>query len=428
MTDAIAPTSETWDAETGSFTYDANGNLLTTPAPYALTAASYDPWNRLLSVTKGAVVTTYRATASGHRLAQRTGSGTTEVTLREGATVLGSMTVDAAGTPTAWHFNLLAGTQAVGRQPSAGSRRYYHTDLLGSVRAVVTGTTVVESTDYDPWGVVLAGRTLSSGTKEGFTGQPRDLATGLDDFGARTYLSAFGRWGSVDELAAKHPEWAAYAYVLDDPNTLIDPDGRQESANRNPNGARMVGPVLRPRPGMWAGAAARGLAGVATPVLSVAPGTSTVADATAVAFGRTLDGTDLTAADRALSLVGLLTPLSGSMLRAGDAAQSLARGGADVVRVGQVGEAAVRGVAAIGPKVAIDIAGRARIPDGLTGTVLTEVKNVGSLSYTQQLRDFAAHASANGLRFDLWVRPSTTLSEPLKQAVANGTINLRVIP
>ena len=51
-----------------------------------------------------------------------------------------------------------------------------------------------------------------------------------------------------------------------------------------------------------------------------------------------------------------------------------------------------------------------------------------ALSYTQQLRDFATHASANGLRFDLWVRPSTTLSEPLRQAVANGTINLRVIP
>ena len=172
------------------------------------------------------MVTTYRATASGHRLAQQSGSDATEVTLREGATVLGSMTVDAAGTPTAWHFNLLAGTQAVGRQPSTGSRRYYHTDLLGSVRAVVTGTTVVESTDYDPWGVVLAGRTLSSGTKEGFTGQPRDLATGLDDFGARAYLSAFGRWGGVDPAAGVMPEWSPYAYVLNNPLGDRDADGQ----------------------------------------------------------------------------------------------------------------------------------------------------------------------------------------------------------
>jgi hypothetical protein len=103
-------------------------------------------------------------------------------------------------------------------------------------------------------------------------------------------------------------------------------------------------------------------------------------------------------------------------------------GGTAAVRVGQAGEAAVRSVADIGPKVAIDVAGRTRIPDGLTRTVLSEVKNVSSLSYTQQLRDFAAHASANGLRFDLWVRPTTRLSGPLAQEVANGAINLRYIP
>ena len=36
--------------------------------------------------------------------------------------------------------------RVIGRQPSVGSVRYYHTDLLGSTRAVVQGTTVLEST------------------------------------------------------------------------------------------------------------------------------------------------------------------------------------------------------------------------------------------------------------------------------------------
>jgi RHS repeat-associated protein len=98
------------------------------------------------------------------------------------------------------------------------------------------------------------------------------------------------------------------------------------------------------------------------------------------------------------------------------------------VRVGQAGEAAVRAVFEIGQKVPIQVAGRTRIPDGLTSTVLTEVKNVQSLSNTQQLRDFASYASQNGLRFDLFVRPTTQLSGPLGQAVTNGTINLRTIP
>lgn len=63
--------------------------------------------------------------------------------------------------------------------------------------------------------------------------------------------------------------------------------------------------------------------------------------------------------------------------RAASAAGGAARGGAGVVRVGQAGEAAVRSVADIGPKVAIEVAGRTRIPDGLTSTVLTEVKKRG---------------------------------------------------
>ena len=96
--------------------------------------------------------------------------------------------------------------------------------------------------------------------------------------------------------------------------------------------------------------------------------------------------------------------------------------------MGQAGEAAVRGAVDIGPKVPIAVGGRVRIPDGLTSTVLSEVKNVGSLSYTQQLRDFASYARANGLRFDLWVRPTTQLTGPLSQEVASGAINLRIIP
>jgi pyruvate/2-oxoglutarate dehydrogenase complex dihydrolipoamide acyltransferase (E2) component len=105
-----------------------------------------------------------------------------------------------------------------------------------------------------------------------------------------------------------------------------------------------------------------------------------------------------------------------------------ATGGAAAVRTGQAGEAAVRAAFDIGEKVPIQIAGRTRIPDGLTSTVLSEVKNVQSLSYTQQLRDFAEYASQNDLRFDLYVRSTTQLSGPLAQEVANGAINLRFIP
>jgi len=110
------------------------------------------------------------------------------------------------------------------------------------------------------------------------------------------------------------------------------------------------------------------------------------------------------------------------------AAEEAGRGGTALARsLGQAGEDAV-GIA--GPKVSIEIpgSGQIRIPDALTDTTLTEVKNVGSLSYTQQLRDFTTYSQANGLDFQLYVRPSTQLSGPLQQAITNGQINLNFIP
>jgi hypothetical protein len=91
------------------------------------------------------------------------------------------------------------------------------------------------------------------------------------------------------------------------------------------------------------------------------------------------------------------------------------RRGAAATRMGKSGEQAVRAAVNIGPetKTAIEIFGRTRIPDGLTATAVSEVKNVGSLSYTRQLRDVAQYARVTGRRFDLYVRPGAELSGPL---------------
>jgi len=65
-----------------------------------------------------------------------------------------------------------------------------------------------------------------------------------------------------------------------------------------------------------------------------------------------------------------------------------------------------------------------RIPDALTDTALTEVKNVASLSYTNQLRDFYWYASFTGRSFKLIVRANTILSPRLQMMVDSGVINL----
>lgn len=105
------------------------------------------------------------------------------------------------------------------------------------------------------------------------------------------------------------------------------------------------------------------------------------------------------------------------------------RGGAGPVRVGQAGEDAVRGAYNIGDKTPIGVNGRGRVPDGLTPTTLSEVKNVGSLSYTKQLRDYVDYAARQpGMSVDLYVRRSTTLSGPLADAIAAGKITRKYIP
>lgn len=91
---------------------------------------------------------------------------------------------------------------------------------------------------------------------------------------------------------------------------------------------------------------------------------------------------------------------------------------------------AVRAAYAIGakPTKSIQMNGRARKPDGLTEDTLSEVKNVGKLSFTRQLRDYLAYAMEKGLSFNLYTRPNTKLSNPLRDAIDTGHVKQLDIP
>jgi len=65
--------------------------------------------------------------------------------------------------------------------------------------------------------------------KEDYTGHERDGETGLHYAGARYYMSALGRWTSVDPLAGEFPAWSGYHYVRNDPLALTDPTGMAPS-------------------------------------------------------------------------------------------------------------------------------------------------------------------------------------------------------
>ena len=77
----------------------------------------------------------------------------------------------------------------------------------------------------------MAGRTRAGATKEGFGGKEQDAESGLDYFGARYYMPALGRWAAVDPMTDNSAEWSPYNYVLNNPATHTDPDGRQVIEN-----------------------------------------------------------------------------------------------------------------------------------------------------------------------------------------------------
>jgi len=112
---------------------------------------------------------------------------------------------------------------------------YYHTDALGSVRAVTKQVNgqwqVVARYDYMPFGEETAPQ-VPPPYKRLFTGKERDQETAQDYFGARYYRAGTGRFTTVDpaldaDKAIADPQrWNRYAYTLNNPLKYTDPDGR----------------------------------------------------------------------------------------------------------------------------------------------------------------------------------------------------------
>jgi RHS repeat-associated protein len=122
---------------------------------------------------------------------------------------------------------------------SAQVIEYYHTDLVGNVRAVTDDQrNVIERHDYLPFGeecttgACASNPAVGAGQPRKFTGKERDSETGLDYFGARYYGSKIGRFTTTDPVVDQKavmvdPQlWNRYAYGRNNPLRYVDPDGK----------------------------------------------------------------------------------------------------------------------------------------------------------------------------------------------------------
>ena len=120
------------------------------------------------------------------------------------------------------------------RNPSTGAytSQYNITDHLGNVRSVVSSSgTVLQSTDYYPFGLAFSDSNIAS-NRYLYNGKELEDYTlgtsylGTLDYGARHYDPRIARWTVPDPMAESSYALTAYGYCGNKPILLFDPDGQ----------------------------------------------------------------------------------------------------------------------------------------------------------------------------------------------------------
>ncbi|CAM3937077.1 RHS repeat-associated core domain-containing protein [Kibdelosporangium persicum] len=350
-------------------TYDADGNLLSD----GTTTYTWNARGQLTGTTKAGLTASYRYDAVGVRSARTVGETTTRFLL-DGPNVAAEL--DGTGAVTA---SLLTGdVDQVFARTRDGITDTVLNDALGSPAALGRSDgTFSARQGYDPFGLPSA-EGDRRGSDVSFTGRHED-GNGLLDYRSRYYRPDLRRFISEDSIGLAGGT-NLYSYAANSPATLTDPSGN------NPfvlgcvigGGLHQIANTLAGRKTGWGSSGFIAAGGCVMGALRV-------------------------------------WPLAGQTWN--EAANLLGKAGENWAGVKQKGKVAI-------PSLTGTSKNGRRIPDALTATTLTEIKNVGRLNYTNQLKDFVLYAKQKGLQFDLVVRQNTRLSKPLQEQVDNGSINL----
>lgn len=225
-------TVATYDAQdrllthgSASYAYDANGTLTERTEGGATTRYTYDAFGNLKTVQlPGGLRLDYVIDGANRRIGKRV----------DGAMVQGFLYQDQLRIAA----ELNGRSEVVARfvygekrnvpeyMVKGGMTYRLITDHLGSVRLVVDtqGGQIAQRIDYDEWGRITSDS--NPGFQPfGYAGGQHDQHTGLTRFGARDYDAQVGRWTAKDPIRFAGGDANLYAYVLNNPLTLIDPQG-----------------------------------------------------------------------------------------------------------------------------------------------------------------------------------------------------------
>ncbi len=196
-----------------SYSYDQNGSM-TGGAGRTL---EWDAKNRLASVTKDGLTTSFGYDPNGQRTYRTVGGETTRY--------FGKLVERSASGQLQTY--VYAGAMLLAKK-AAAAKLYYHTDHLGSVQLMTDAAgSVVKSYDYAPFGKSLQASGSAADARR-FGGHDYDSETGLIYMNARYYDPLLGRFVSADTLIpdpSKPQALDRYAYAYNNPISNLDPSG-----------------------------------------------------------------------------------------------------------------------------------------------------------------------------------------------------------
>ena len=338
---------------------------------------------------------------------------------------------DESGSPYAFSYKASATATPV--------MYYYVTNLQGDVVNILDASgNIKASYTYNAWGEILSATgDMADINPLRYRGYYFDSDTGLYYLKARYYDPQLCRFINADGLLSTTDVIGTnlFAYCLNDPISMADETGNLPffaiTAAIGAVVGAVVGGVVAAKSGgnVWAGIGIGAVAGaligtgVGMATGAALAGSITATTGAVVAGGSALVNTVATGGLGA-GATYVANNLSQAANNLSSASQVAANKMQQVVEKGKAGEAA-SGI--VKNKTHIpSLTGTAsyRIPDGLTGTVLSEVKNYsGVLSYTRQLKDFVLYSQEAGLQMHLYTNASR-LSGPLQQLVDNKIIEV----
>ena len=223
------PHAVTSGSDGSTFSYDANGNMLTMNKGGVSWAYIYDTENRLTEVKKNSQTQAqYEYDGDGGRTKKISytwvgGNPTTETTR-----YVGSLYEESSSQIT---NHIFMGDSRIASITN-GILKYYHTDHLGGTNLMTDSVGAVKQiVEYDPWGKTV--RDTISGTPDQqawhlFTSKQFDKESELYYYGARYYNPVIGRFIQPDPLVAypTNPQsFNRYSYVHNNPINFVDPTG-----------------------------------------------------------------------------------------------------------------------------------------------------------------------------------------------------------